>query len=445
MPLRKRDSGKLLLSFIFIAVFLVLLVFSAMSPMIDDDYSYCFSWADVSRITSIAQIPASMAMHRHLTNGRVFAHFMVQLLLIRPKLAFVILNGCNGALLCFLFYRYFRCLPYGQAALLLAIGAMMLWNYMPDFFRIFLWLDGSVNYSWGVSLILLYLWPYSAAYLGEEHKSPWWRTALFLLLSLIAGGYSENSSLAALFIAAVLTLILAVREKRIPWRLAAGIAIAIVGYVFLMSAPATAGRAGEVSFSALANRLRLMVDYCQKNLSVLYLIYAACLALALVFKIDKRRLFLSLLFLVAGVASLSAFLFAFYFTDRHCCFTVFFTVLASLLLLASLLEQGRKLPAVLLALCMAVVFIFNFISGGLDILVGYGKALEREQMIRDAKAAGETEIVLPAYSPATKYCGTFYLFEDPNSWPNDSLALYYGFDYAYGIEADQAADREEAP
>ena len=434
MTLHKPNSGKLLLSFVFIAVFLVLLVFSAMSPMIDDDYSYCFSWADVSRITSITQIPASMAMHRHLTNGRVFAHFMVQLLLIRPKLAFVILNGCNGALLCFLFYRHFRRLPHSQAALLLAVGAMMLWNYMTDFFRIFLWLDGAVNYSWGISLILLYLWPYTAAYLGEEHKSPWWRTALFFLLSLIAGGYSENSSLAALFIAAVLTLMLFLREKRLRWRLILGILVAAVGYVFLMSAPATAGRAGELNLSALANRLRQMVDYCQKNLLMLYLIYAACLALALVFRVDKRRLFLSLLYLVAGIASLSAFLFAFYFTDRHCCFTVFFTVLATLVLLAPLLEQGRKLPAVLLALCMAVVFAFNFLSGGLDILVGYGKALEREQMIREAKAAGETEIVLPAYSPVTKYCGTFYLFEDPTSWPNDSLALYYGFDYAYGSD-----------
>ena len=440
----KTGSGKWLLYLVVIAVFLVILVFSAMSPMIDDDYSYCFSWADVSRITSITQIPASMAMHRHLTNGRVFAHFLVQLLLIRPKLAFVILNGCNAVLLCFLFGRHFRHLPCGQIALLLAVGAMMLWNYMPDFFRIFLWLDGSVNYSWGISLLLLYLWPYTAAYLGLAQKRSWWRTALFLLLSLIAGGYSENSSLAALFIAVVLTVILAVREKRIPWRLVAGIAIAVVGYVFLMSAPATAGRAGEVSFSALANRLRLMVDYCQKNLSVLYLIYAACLALALVLKIDRRRLFLSLLFLAAGLASLSAFLFASYFTDRHCCFTVFFTVLATLLLLSELLGRGQKFPVVLLALCMAVVFVFNFLSGGLDILVGYGKSLEREQLIREAKAAGETEIVLPAYSPATKYCGNFYLFSDPNSWPNDSLALYYGFDYAYGTESEpETADPGE--
>ncbi|MBR1456238.1 MAG: hypothetical protein IJ594_03640 [Oscillospiraceae bacterium] len=434
MATRKLNGGRLPLVLLFAAVFLVILVLSALSPMVDDDFSYCFSWADVSRITSISQIPASMAMHRQLTNGRVFAHAVVQLLLIRPKAAFVLLNACNAALLCFLFYRYFRRLPAGQAALLLAIGAMMLWNYTTDFFRIFLWLDGSVNYSWGISLILLYLWPYVTAYLGEAQKSAWWRTALFLLLSLIAGGYSENSSLAALFIACVLTLVVAVREKRVSWRLLAGIAAAVVGYAFLMSAPATAGRAGEFSFSALANRLRQMVDYCQKNLSAPYLIYAAALALALTLKADRRRIFLSVLFFVAGLASLAAFLFAFYFTDRHCCFTVFFTVLATLLLLGALPEKKQKLPAALLAGCMAVCFAFNFVSGGLDILVGYGKAREREQLIREAREAGVTELALPCYSAATKYCGTFYLFPDPDAWPNDSAALYYGFDALTGLE-----------
>ena len=432
--MRNHRSGRWLLCFVVLSVFLVILAFSAMSPMIDDDYSYCFSWADVSRITGIGQIPASMAMHRQLTNGRVFAHAIVQLLLVRPKTAFVLLNACNAALLCWLFRRHFRQLSDRRAALLLLIGAMLLWNYTPDFFRVFLWLDGAVNYSWGISLILLYLWPYTAAYWELPRKKALWRSALFLLLALIAGGYSENSSLAALFIAAVLTLCVALRRRRIPWELAAGIGAAVVGYVFLMSAPATASRAGEFSLSALANRLREMVDYCQLNLSTLYLIFAAALALALLFRVDRRRLFLACLFAVAGLASLSSFLFAYYFTDRHCCFTVLFTVLATLILLSALLEKEQPLPAALLAAAMAVVFSFNFISGGLDILVGYGKAREREAQISQALAAGERSITLRNYAPATKYCGTFFLYEDPREWPNDSVALYYGFDAVRGAE-----------
>ena len=432
---KKSFSGtRLPIYLVCAAVFLVILVLGALSPLAADDYSYSFSWADVSRITSIGQIPASMAVHRQLTNGRVFAHGMVQLLLIRPRLAFVLLNACNAVLLCFLFYRYFRRLPHGQAALLLLIGALMLWNYTTDFQCIFLWLDGSVNYSWGISLLLLYLWPYTRRYLGDDRPLKRWQAALFLLLSFVAGAYSENSSLAALFIAVVLVVLLSLRDRRVPGLLLLGIAIGIAGYVFLMSAPATAGRAGEFSAAALANRLKQMVEDCRELLLPPMLIYAGALALGLVCKVDRRKLVLSLIFVAAGFGSLSAFLFSYYFAARHCCFTVFFLILATLLLLSGLLEKKRPMAPALLAACMAVLFLFNFVAGTLDIVVGYGKMKEREAMIRAAQEAGETELALPIYSAATKYCVSFILFPEAEAWPNDSVALYYGFDKVVGVE-----------
>ena len=434
MSMHSHKGGKWPLYLVFSALFVVMLAFSAMSPMIDDDYSYCFSWADVSRITSIGQIPASMAMHRHLTNGRVFAHGLVQLLLIRPKAAFVVLNACNALLLGYLFLRYFRQLSPARAGLLLLLGAMMLWNFSTDFFRTFLWLDGAVNYSWGISLILLFLWPYVAAYWELPQKQGRWRSALFLLLAFIAGGYSENSSLAALFIAGVLTLWLMLRRRKLPWLLPVGLALALAGYVFLMSAPATAGRAGDTGLAALTERLLQILRYSLRKLSPLYLFYGVCLLLALAFKVERRKLALSLLFLLAGIASLSAFLFAYYFTDRHCCFTVFFTVLAALILLSALPAQKQLRPTCLLAACVGLLFLFNFARGGLDIAVGYRKALQREAMIREALAAGQTEITLPCYSASTQYAGSFFLYENPREWPNDSVALYYGFEQVRGAE-----------
>ena len=67
---------------LYLVVFFQILLFSAMTPMLADDYSYCFSWADNRRITSPLQIPASMAVHRQLTNGRVIPHALVQLVLL---------------------------------------------------------------------------------------------------------------------------------------------------------------------------------------------------------------------------------------------------------------------------------------------------------------------------------------------------------------------------
>ena len=416
------------------AVFLCILVLGALTPMAADDFSYSFSWADNSRITRVSQIIPSMAVHRQLTNGRVVTHALVQLLLMRPRGPFVILNALNALLLCYLFYRYIRRLPGPQAGLLLLIGALLMWNYATDFQCLFLWLDGSVNYSWGMSLILLWLWPFSEAWLEEREDSrkSKWKTVLFLFLSFVAGAWSENSSLAAMFIALLLILMCAFRDKKIRPLLVAGLVMAALGYVFLMSAPATAGRAGGTDMASIANRIKQMIADCRELLLAPWMIYAGSLALCLLYRTDKRRILLSLVFFVAGLASLSAFIFAYYFNARHCCFTLFFTVLATLILLSSLMEKGRKLAPSLLTAVMCVLFVFNFSAGVLDIAVGYGKSRERAAMIRAAQEAGETEITLPLYPAATQYCVSFILFPDAEEWPNYSLASYYGFDQVYG-------------
>ena len=424
------------LRLLYAAVFLVILIFTCLTPMAADDYSYCFSWADVSRIRSLCQIFPSMAVHRQLTNGRVFPHALVQLLLIRPKTLFNLLNACNAVLLCWLYGRYIPGLPARSKALLLAVGALLLFNYTGDFQCVFLWLDGSVNYSWGISLLLLFLLPYARAYLASEGRLCTWRIPLFLLLAFVAGSWSENSSLAALFLAASLLLLTALRERRVPRVLALGFAFALLGYLFLMSAPATAARAGDFSFSALASRLQQMIADSKEHMFALYLIYTVTLALSLRAKVGKRTIVLSLLLILAGLGSLAAFLFAYYFAARHFCFTTFSSVLAILLLLAELVKQKKDWVPAVLAAALAVLFVFQFAAASLDIVVGYSKKLAREAQIEAALAAGQTEIALEIYRASTKYCTSFNLYADSDEWPNDSVALYYGFEKVTGYMPD---------
>ena len=90
------------LAALYLAVFLLMLLFTALTPLVADDYSYCFSWVDSGRITSPLQIPASMAVHRQLTNGRVIPHALVQLVLLAPKLLFDLLNAGAAVLLLWL-------------------------------------------------------------------------------------------------------------------------------------------------------------------------------------------------------------------------------------------------------------------------------------------------------------------------------------------------------
>ena len=432
------SAGKKPLYLFLALLFLSLLLFSSLTPLVADDFTYCYSWADQSRITSVLQIFPSMAVHRLHANGRVIAHGMVQLLLIFPKAVFNLLNACNGVLLAFLFYRYCA----GQkknAVLLLSIGAMLIWNFSPAFGESFLWLDGAVNYAWGLSVLLLYLWPYAADYLGLPRRRSPLRSALFLLLSLAAGAYSENGSAAILFSAGCLFLLIWIRDKKLPLLHLAGLLAAVLGYWFLMSAPASSAKAASLNLSVLAANVVRILSLTRQYLLPLYLLYAVLLAAAIHFRADRRRLILSGILILAGLVSLASFAFAIYFAPRHYCFTVVTASLACLLPLSELMKKPTQLFALLCAAVLAVPFLFNLAAGTVDIVVDYSKALERAQVIREAHEAGAREVTLENHICATSYGTIFYLSENERDWPNLSIASYYGFDRVYLSDTEGTA------
>ena len=79
-----RAALLLALGFVFAVIFFC----THETDLVADDYRYCFSYADNSRVESVAQIFPSMAAHRHSMNGRVIAHFLVQVFLLLPKIVF---------------------------------------------------------------------------------------------------------------------------------------------------------------------------------------------------------------------------------------------------------------------------------------------------------------------------------------------------------------------
>ena len=412
-------------------IFLLMLVLTALTPLVADDFSYCFSMADWSRITSPAQIFPSMAAHRLSVNGRVIPHGLVQLLLLLPKGCFNVLNAAVMALLGLLACRCFR-----GRAWLLPLLALALWCFMPAFGQVFLWLDGAVNYAWGLAVLLLFVLPYAECWLDGKRQYTVPETLLRLALAFAAGAWSENGSVSILFLALCLLALCARRDRRVPWQLLAWFAAALAGFVFLMSAPATAGRAGETGLSHILYQVRYILDSSRDTLLPLCLYWAAAFTLALVHGADRKKLVLSALMVLAGLGSLASFTFAVYFTLRHLCFTVFFTVLAALAALSALADLGKnRLPAVTAA-ALAVLFVFNFIPGVLDIGVIYSQSRQREAAIRAALENGERSAKLRLYTPETWYSAAWELTDlgpDPAQWPNDNYASYYGLEAVVGV------------
>ena len=430
---------------LYLVVFFLILLFSAMTPMLADDYSYCFSWVDNARVRSLGQIIPSMAVHRNLTNGRVFTHALVQFLLMFPRGLFALLNAGAALLLLFLFRSYLGRLSSPRRALLLSAGALLLWDVTPVFGQVFLWLDGAVNYGWGLCLLLLFLRPYAVLWLSGEDARPLWRRLMFIVLAFLAGTWSESASPAVFLAALCLLLLSALRDHKPDLFLLTALAAELFGILFLLLAPATRGRASiGFDLSSLVSNLKAVLLQSKAVMLPLYLLYAGTLVPALSRSTDRRSLILSGILLLSAIAALLAYTVAAYFTSRHFCFAVCVTVLAELVLLAELLRAEQPLLPRLVTAGALVWALFLFPLGALDIAVTYKHFREREAAIQQALDAGETEIRLEIYVPATPYSAPYQLEDlspEPHVWPNGSLEYYYGIGSIYGVEPAEA----EAP
>ena len=188
------SRSRLLLILFCLAFFAQMFLCTHWTDLIADDYRYCFSYADDTRIESVAQIFPSMQAHRQSMNGRVVPHFLVQLFLMLPKGIFDAVNALFFVLLIWLLHE----LAVGKGLpnpVLACMFFFALWAFQPDFGQVFLWLTGAVNYLWCGVFSLLWLLP-----LVKSFRDDWAPgkalTALYVVFSFPVGAYSENGTVA---------------------------------------------------------------------------------------------------------------------------------------------------------------------------------------------------------------------------------------------------------
>ena len=408
-----------------------------LTPMVSDDFAYCFSWADWTRIRHVSQIIPSMAEHRNVTNGRVIVHGLVQLLLLLPRPVYCVLNALNAVLLCLLIRRLISLSSRIQELIILLFGICYFCCFLPAFGENVLWLDGSLNYFWGLSCSLLFLFPFLTAYLDLPHRDRSLSSVLRIILAFAFGTWSENASLVFLFLAACLYLLQWVKTRQFRLFPLLWIAAALAGYVFLMTAPATAGRAGAPSISVIGYNFRVVFQAAREYLLWPLLIWAVLLVLAVSYHVEKRLLLSSGLIFFGAVLVHLSYTFAAYFVPRHLCTAVFLLLLASVLLLDGLCRVECPVFSGVALACLSILFLLQFPVGVLDVAISWHKQQLREQQINTALAAGQRSVVLENYYPYTAYAVPFELSpEDPTVGPNINIADYYGLDEVLGKDME---------
>ena len=205
-----------------------------------------------------------------------------------------------------------------------------------------------------------------------------------------------------------------------------------MGYIVMLSMPAqSANKAAALTPELLKQRLTVCNEMLTEHLLFLLLAFALLFVSGLLLRLPRKTMVLSGLFALAGVCANYMPLAASYYPERCLCVPLLMLMMA-VLFLAAPMGRGKGFP-ILCGLCaLALVLTLPAgLRGCRDIVSCCRQHVQREQTIAAALENGERDVTANTVIPQTEwsgYWGVRDLTDDPETWPNHAMALYYGLD-----------------
>lgn len=439
------------------AVFALMLVCNFHTGLIADDFSYLFNFGDdwywydppypaptASRITRVGQILWSMECHRSCMNGRVIAHFFVQLFLLLPKWIFNILNSfvfvlellmlCKCALIDTKRERERN--PW-VLPLLFAFSFASIWLFQLHFGQVNLWLDGAINYLWSAVIALFYIYGYINLILNGRFSRSVIMNLAFIALSFVTGAYGENSAGAMLVFAFCMIGYKLITERKVNRHTImafVSFAATAAGFIYLLTAPVEL--MGKMSDKPLLEQIVFGSWLLwQKALPLIPYLCGTLLlyVLAIVCRVDKKRLIIVGFLILSALASALCLVLATYIALRNLFITLIILTLACTMLMTELIKCKKSTTALCVALtALLLVFLPKYLFIGVqDILETYEVTsyVEQETISCSENGIDDVYVSIPEGTADTQYSpanGLIILSEDPASYPNCYMAKYYG-------------------
>lgn len=435
----KKDPGKIVFALGCVLIFLLLFYCNLKTRLIADDYSYSFSFADGQRMVSFSQLIPSMVAHRQKVNGRIIAHFLVQLFLMLPQIFARVLNAAMFTLLPILTVYMGKKVTGNKnpwlMSLMLGFAFASIWIYEPAFGQVNLWTDGAFNYLWSTVLTLIYIFMYllfcGADDSDHSRKNHWVAKCAFLFFSLVIGAYSENGAVAAGAFAVVFMLLRVLVEKKhstpLQW---VSIVFIMIGFAYMMLAPAEALKVAD-GYSA-----KKFIESLAEILGWLKEFWTLCTmaAVLLIVAIVKNKRTSVIVFaascVFAALAASLSMVFASWVPDRCFCHTVVLLTVACVILGIELYNDIKEI--VLSAAILVIMASTYYVTEGVrDIIITDYQIRYNESCIMLSVANGEDTAYVKPVQPYSKYTiasGIIFMDADPSSWVNQSVAKYYGVD-----------------
>ena len=158
-------------------MFSLILVFNGMIGYAADDYLYFFKYTGhvvkgtPERLTGIRDIFTGMVTHYKICNGRIPAHFLLQLFTLFDKSVFNVVNSLFFTLLGLLIYFHANYKRPINIPLLVFIYAFE-WPGMNKPASAYIWYSAAFNYLWTTVWILTFLMFYRIHDTESEKPKP---------------------------------------------------------------------------------------------------------------------------------------------------------------------------------------------------------------------------------------------------------------------------------
>ena len=406
--------------FYFIIIFLFVLVFNFLTPYIMDDWQLMYNYSHTGRVKSLVDVFKELYNMYFTWGGRMLAHFFAYTFLMLPKWIFNIVNSIVYVINIYLIYLICKGKRKDNYWYLLLIH-MIMFILFPVFGQVFLWLDGSCNYSFTLCIQLFFVYKI----LNIKSKNNYF---IYIIISLLAGMCNENSSLSL-----IVFLILYIIYDRSNFNLKIiSLTSLILGYVFMFLAPGNYVRMKMVSgktsfFNHFFDKLFFLIGS-------FWPIILGILLLVIVFIIkNKKEGKLCLIYYLSSLVAFFSMMASPQLNIRSFTMSVIYIILIVLIILFNIDKDIIKKSIYII---FSILFIYISITT-FDEYLKYSKFMnERYSTIEKAAKNNKDKVYVKIYKQSNNCripasCELKDMVKDKDGFPNYFMSKYYGID-VYG-------------
>ena len=422
---------------LLLIITLVTFILNRLTPMAADDFFFSCRLIvrfdgvlfPSGRIRQLSDLFLSLKNIYTVHSGRLPVLCTVQIFSLLPEKVFDVCNSVVFLLLVSAMVRF--SLPHTPNSTFLTTmgGVLLLYTAVPAFGQNFLWMTGSVNYLWTMTITVWFLQPFlHPNQMPNFHLA----TIIWLILGLLSGWSMENQSAAACVLCAF--RLIQNRQKKLPgYRLlVAGTVGQFTGFFLLLVAPGNYRRSAgygqtHISVLLLMHRALQYTKFLWQELW--WLILLTFFLMLLLVLCEKQQSGPALLLLLGAIVCHFSMSLSPTYPLRSMLGVVIFLSSTTLVCFNRLRLPSRWLicTCVLLFLVLSV----QLPTGILDLYTLRQKNNLRDSYIRNCYTADKTDLIIPILPKAKTRFNLFWgdalsdLMQDPNNERNVALAYYY--------------------